>query len=47
MNNAPNEALEQIEARQYDTEMIAAGVKDILKLAIAFRGKELWVKKGA
>ncbi|MCP4757267.1 MAG: AAA family ATPase, partial [Proteobacteria bacterium] len=37
-------ALEQIEARQYETEMVAAGVKDILKLAIAFRGKDLWVR---
>ncbi|MCP4755936.1 MAG: AAA family ATPase, partial [Proteobacteria bacterium] len=39
-----NEALAQIEARQYETEMVAAGVKDILKLAIAFKGKELWVR---
>ncbi|MCP4751555.1 MAG: AAA family ATPase, partial [Proteobacteria bacterium] len=39
-----NEALKQIEARQYETEMNAAGVNDILKLAIAFKGKELWVR---
>ncbi|MCP4687322.1 MAG: hypothetical protein GY859_04680, partial [Desulfobacterales bacterium] len=36
-----NEALGQIEAWKYETEIVAAGVKDVLKLAIAFRGKEL------
>ena len=39
-------ALEQIEARQYAAELEAAGITDILKLAIAFRGKELWVRQG-
>jgi len=39
-------ALEQIEARQYAAELEAAGIRDILKLAIAFRGKELWVRQG-
>ncbi len=38
------EALKQIENRQYATELEAAGVKDILKIAVAFQGKELWVK---
>ncbi len=45
LTQSPHGALKQIEARQYETEMIAAGVNDILKLAIAFKGKELWVKE--
>ncbi len=40
------EALKQIEEKKYVTELEAAGVRDILKLAIAFRGKELWVRQG-
>jgi hypothetical protein len=39
-----NNALEQITDRQYATELRAAGVHDVLQLAVAFRGKELWVK---
>ena len=37
------EALKQIEVRGYATELTAAGIKDILEIAVAFRGKELWV----
>jgi len=37
-------AMTRIEDRRYATELEAAGVKNLLKLAIAFRGKELWVK---
>ncbi len=40
------EALKQIEDRGYETELTAAGITDILKIAVAFRGKELWVKQG-
>ncbi len=40
------EALKQIETRQYEAELKAAGVVDILKLAVAFQGKKLWIKKG-
>lgn len=39
-------ALKQIEKRQYAAELEAAGVAEIVKLAIVFRGKELWVKQG-
>jgi predicted MPP superfamily phosphohydrolase len=39
-------ALEQIEERQYVAELEAAGIHDILKLAIAFQGKQLWVRRG-
>jgi hypothetical protein len=37
-------ALKQIEDRGYQTELTAGGVTDILKIAVAFRGKSLWVK---
>ncbi len=40
------DALKQIEDRKYETELKAAGVKDVLKIAVAFRGKKLWVKTG-
>ncbi|MCP4105678.1 MAG: AAA family ATPase [Desulfobacteraceae bacterium] len=44
--NVLEEALKQIEEKKYAAELEAAGVKDILKLAVAFKGKELWVKQG-
>lgn len=40
------EALQQIRDKRYVTELEATGVKDILQLAVAFRGKELWLKEG-
>ncbi len=40
------DALEQIENCGYTAELESAGIKDILKIAVAFRGKELWVAKG-
>ncbi len=40
------QALKQIEVRGYTAELEAAGIQNILKLAIAFQGKELWVKQG-
>ncbi|MCP4398523.1 MAG: hypothetical protein GY801_14655 [bacterium] len=39
-------ALQQIRDKRYATDLEAAGVTDILQLAVAFRGKELWVKEG-
>lgn len=38
------EALNQIENKKYDTELLAAGVADIRKIGIAFRGKQAVVK---
>ena len=38
------EALSQIENKKYDTELLAAGVADIRKIGIAFRGKQAVVK---
>ncbi|QTA83102.1 AAA ATPase-like domain-containing protein [Desulfonema limicola] len=37
-------ALKQIEDKAYAVELKASGIKDILKIAVVFRGKELWVK---
>ena len=39
-----SEALRQIEDRAYDTELKDAGVKDTLKLGIAFSGKNVVIK---
>lgn len=37
-------ALRQIEEKRYAATLHAAGVKDILKMAITFDGKRVWVK---
>lgn len=39
------DALRQISDKAYTTELEAAGVTDILRLAVAFRGKELWLRQ--
>ena len=39
-----DEALAQIDENRYDAEMKADGVRDILKLGIAFSGKKVSVK---
>ena len=38
-------ALEQIDERNYDTELADAGVEQVVKIGIAFRGKKAVVKK--
>lgn len=38
------EALEQIDKRRYDAEMVQAGVGDIVKMGIAFSGKKIDIK---
>jgi hypothetical protein len=38
-------ALKQIEDRKYEAEILKRGTKDIIKLAVVFDGKEVWVKK--
>ncbi|UCH94583.1 MAG: AAA family ATPase [Candidatus Aminicenantes bacterium] len=40
-------ALEQIETKQYETELIARGIKNIKKLAIVFSGKDVYVKENS
>lgn len=42
-----NNALKQIEDKKYGSELKAAGVVDVLKLAIAFKGKKLWLKQSS
>ena len=36
-------ALAQIEEKKYETELIQKGVKDLIKLAIVFKGKDVKV----
>ena len=37
-------ALQQIKDKAYTTELEAAGVTDILQIAVAFQGKKMWLK---
>ncbi len=37
-------AMKQIEEQQYRTELETAGIHDIVQIAVAFRGKEMWLK---
>ena len=37
-------ALKQIKDRGYAVELQASGIRDILEIAVAFKGKKLWVK---
>jgi hypothetical protein len=39
-------ALKQIEDNKYETELLETGIKDIVKLAIVFKGKEIKVTQG-
>ena len=39
-------ALKQIEEKKYETEIIKRGFKDIIKLAVTFDGKRVWVTSG-
>jgi len=39
-------ALKQIEDKKYETELLEKGIKDIVKLAIVFKGKEVKVTQG-
>jgi len=38
------DALKQIEERGYAAELQASGITDILEIAVAFKGKKLWMK---
>ena len=42
---AVKSALKQIEEKKYETELVERGIKQIKKLAIVFRGKEVFVKE--
>ena len=45
LENLAEEALKQIEDKKYETELRDEGVNDIVKMGIAFRGKEAVVKR--
>ncbi len=45
LNQLAETALAQIEEKQYDTELRAMGIDTIVKIGIAFRGKEAVVKR--
>jgi hypothetical protein len=46
LESAVKSALEQIENKKYETELIERGIKSYKKLAIVFSGKEVTVKEG-
>lgn len=45
LNALAETALEQIENKKYDTEMQSSGISNIIKIGIAFRGKNAVVKR--
>lgn len=45
LETACNAALTQIEERKYDVELLDRGVKNIIKLGIAFEGKNVLIKQ--
>ena len=45
LDRLAKEALQQIDDQKYDTDMIAFGVSRIVKIGIAFHGKQAAVKK--
>jgi hypothetical protein len=47
VETAVKAALEQIEAKQYETELIERGIKNIKRLAIVFSGKDVYVKENS
>ena len=46
LESLADKALQQIDDKKYDTELRNAGVKSIIKIGIAFRGKNAVVKQG-
>ena len=44
LNHLAASALEQIREKEYETEMRSAGIHEIIRLGIAFRGKEIVIK---
>ena len=45
VESAIKSALKQIEEKKYETELVERGIKNIKKLAIAFSGKEVFVRE--
>ena len=46
IEEATAEALKQIEDKKYETELLENGIKNIIKLAIVFKGKDVQVTQG-
>jgi hypothetical protein len=46
LEQAVDTALEQIETKKYETELKDLGINKVLKLGIAFEGKNVLVRKG-
>ena len=44
LDSLADEALKQIEEKKYDTELLASGISDIIKIGIGFQGKHAVVK---
>ena len=47
LDTATTAALEQIEKKKYETELIERKIKKIKKLAVVFSGKDVYVKEAA
>lgn len=45
LNALADEALKQIDEKKYDTELCCSGIRNIIKIGIAFRGKNAVVKR--
>ena len=45
LDSLADEALDQIEDKKYDTELLSLGINHIIKIGIAFRGKHAVVKR--
>jgi hypothetical protein len=45
VEEAAERAFEQIEKLQYEQELKKRGISDIIKLAVVFDGKKLWIKE--
>ena len=46
VETAAKAALAQIEEKKYETELIERGIKNIKKLAVVFKGKDVTIKEG-
>jgi F0F1-type ATP synthase beta subunit len=46
LESAVKSALAQIEEKKYQIELMDRGIKNIKKLAIVFKGKEVTIKEG-
>jgi hypothetical protein len=46
LETALKSALEQVENKKYETELIERGINNYKKLAIVFNGKEVTIKEG-